>query len=93
MHSFSRTVFHFSTNITAPRNAPKKSEEAGEISNPDGDVISDTTPHVLDSFKSLRQSFLILDYEIRNCPDDFWNEKTENKLRYIAESELNKIST
>jgi hypothetical protein len=34
-----------------------------------------------------------LDYEIRNCPDDFRNERTENKLRDITESELHKIST
>jgi hypothetical protein len=77
----------------APRKVPKKSEEAGESSNLDGDVISDTTPHVVDSVKSWRQIFEILDYEIRNCPDDFGNEKTENKLRDIAESELHKIAT
>jgi hypothetical protein len=55
----------------APRKAPKKSEEAGESSNLDGDVISDTTPHAVDSVKSWRQIFETLDYEIRNCPDDF----------------------
>jgi hypothetical protein len=77
----------------APRKAPKKSEEAGESSNLDGDVISDTTPHVVDSIKSWRQIFDILEYELRNCPDDFGNEKTENKLRDIAESELHKIAT
>jgi hypothetical protein len=77
----------------APRKAPKKSEEAGEISNLDGDVISDTMSHVVDSVKSWRQIFETLDYEIRNFPDDFRNERTENKLRDIAESELHKIAT
>jgi hypothetical protein len=77
----------------APRKVPKKSEEAGGSSNPDGDVVSDTTPHVVDSIKSWRQIFESLDYEIRNCPDDFGNERTENKLRDIAESELHKIAT
>jgi hypothetical protein len=77
----------------APRKAPKKSEEAGGSSNPDGDVVSNTTPHVVDSIKYWRQIFESLDYEIRNCPDDFRNERTENKLRDIAESELHKTTT
>ena len=93
MHLFSATGFHFSTNIMAPRKVPKKSEEAGESSNPDGDVISDTTPHAMDSVKSWRQIFDTLDYEIRNCSDDFRNERTENKLRDIAEFEIHKIAT
>jgi hypothetical protein len=77
----------------APRKEPKKSEEAGGSSNLDGDVVSDTTPHVVDSIKSWRQIFESLDYEIRNCPDNFGNERTENKLRDIAEYELHKIAT
>ena len=77
----------------APRKVPKKSEEASESSNLDGDAISDTTPHVVDSVKSWRQIFETLDYEIQNCPDDFGNERTENKLRDIVESELHKIAT
>jgi hypothetical protein len=75
------------------RKEPKKSEEAGENSNPDEDVISDTMPDVVDSVKSWREIFETLDYEIRNCPDDFRNERTENKLRDIAESDLHKIAT
>ena len=42
------------------------------------------------------QIFEILEHEVRNCPDDFGNErtkKTENKLRYIVEVELHKIAT
>jgi hypothetical protein len=70
------------------RKAPKKSEEVGEISNPEGDVISDTMLHPIDSIKSWRQSFETLDYVIKNFLDDF-----ENKLRDMAESELHKIAT
>jgi hypothetical protein len=73
--------------------APKKIEEAGESSNLDGDVIYDTTPHVIDSVKSWRQIFENLDYEIRNCPKDFGDKRTANKIREIAESELHKIAT
>jgi hypothetical protein len=72
----------------APRKEPKKSEEAAEISIPEGDIISNTTPHAIDSIKSWRQIFEILDYEIKNFPDDF-----ENKLWDIAESKLHKVAT
>jgi hypothetical protein len=77
----------------APRKVPKKSEEASESSNLDGDVISDTTPHVVDSVKSWRQIFEILEYEVRSFPDNFGNKKTKNKLRDIADSKLHKIAT
>jgi hypothetical protein len=71
----------------APRKAPKKSEEAVESSSPEGDVISDTTLHAIDSIKSWRQIFEPLDYEIKNFPDD-----SENKLQDIAASELHKVA-
>jgi hypothetical protein len=76
----------------APIKAPKKSEEAGGSSNLYGDVVSDTTPHAMDSIKSWRQIFEILDYEIGNCLNNIRNERTKNKLRDIAESELHKIA-
>jgi hypothetical protein len=72
----------------APKKASKKSEENAESSSPKGDVISDTTPHAIDSIKSWRQIFENLDYEIKNFPHD-----VDNKLRDIAESELHKIAT
>ena len=72
----------------APRKAPKKSEEAVESSNLEGDVVSDTTPHAIDSIKLWRQIFETLDYEIKNFPDD-----SENKLWDIEESELHKVAT
>jgi hypothetical protein len=52
----------------------------------EGDVVADTTPHAIDSIKSWRQIFENLDYEIKNFSHDF-----ENKLRDIAESEIQKI--
>jgi hypothetical protein len=80
----------------APRKNLKKSDEAGEGSNPNSDVLSDTTPHVVDSVRSWMQIFEILEHEVMNCPDDFGDEKTDKtgtKLRVIAEAELHKIAT
>ena len=74
----------------------KQSDDAGEISNPNLDVLSDTTPHVVDSVRSWMQILEILEHEFRNFPDDFGNkrtDKTENKLRDIVEVELHKIAT
>ena len=39
------------------------------------------------------QIFEILEHEVRNCPNDFGNERTENKLRDIVEAKLHKIAT
>jgi hypothetical protein len=50
----------------APKKAPKKSEDTTEICSPEADIISDTTPHAIDSIKSWRQIYEILDYEIKN---------------------------
>ena len=72
----------------APKKGPKKSEDTAEISSPEGDVISNTTPHSIDSIKSWRQTYENLDYEMKNSPRNF-----ENHLRDIAESELHKITT
>jgi hypothetical protein len=71
----------------APKKEPKKSEDTAEICNPEGDVISETTPHVIDSIKSWRQIYEILDYEIKNSPND-----SKNHLRDIAESKIYKIA-
>jgi hypothetical protein len=70
-----------------PKKAPKKSEDTEEIRNPEGDIISDTTPHTIDSIKSWREIHELLDYEIENSPGD-----SENHLWDIAESELHKIA-
>jgi hypothetical protein len=65
----------------APKKAPKKNEDAQE-----GDIISDTTPHAIDSIKSWTQISELLEYEFENAHPD-----SENHFRDIAESELHKI--
>jgi hypothetical protein len=87
IHLSSVTGFHSNTKVMAPKKGPKKSEDTTEIFSPEGDVISDTMPHAIDSIKSWRQIYEILDYEIKNSPND-----SENHLRDIAESELHKIA-
>ena len=69
-----------------PKKESKKSEEAAESSILEGDVVSDTMSHAIDSIKSWRQIFENLDYEIKNFP-----HVSENKLQDIANSELHKI--
>jgi hypothetical protein len=65
----------------APKKAPKKSEDTQE-----GDIISDTTPHAIDSIKSWTQISEFLECELKNAHPD-----SENHYRDIAESELHKI--
>jgi hypothetical protein len=87
-HLSSMTGFHFNTKDMAPKKGSKKSEDTTEFSSPEGDVISDTTPHAIDSIKSWRQIYKNLDYEIKNSLND-----SENHLWDIAKSELHKIAT
>jgi hypothetical protein len=61
--------------------APKKSEYTEEMRNPEGDIISNTTSHAIDSIKSWTQISEFLDYKIKNSPTD-----SENHFRDIAES-------
>jgi hypothetical protein len=65
----------------APKKALKKNEDAQE-----GDIISDTTPHAIDSIKSWTQISELLEYELENA-----HPNSENHCRDIAESELHKI--
>jgi hypothetical protein len=72
----------------------KKTDAAGEVSNPNTDVLSDTTPRVIDTVKSWTQVFDILEHELINCPedsDDEVNETHATKLKDIAQSKLHKI--
>ena len=77
----------------APRKTQKKSDDAGERSNPNSNVIADTTPHDVDLVWSLMHIFEILEHDIRNCLDDIGNKRNEDKIRDIAEVELHKIAT
>ena len=67
----------------------KKTDAAGEGSNPNENVLSDTTPRAIDSVKSWTQVFEVLEHEIINCLEDFSDEVDdthEAKLIYIAQS-------
>ena len=57
-----------------PKKATKKNEEVAEVSSQDGDVVSDTIPHAINSIKSWRDIFKTLDYEIKNFPHDANNK-------------------
>jgi hypothetical protein len=68
---------------------------AGESINSNTNVLSDTSPRVIDTVKSWTQVFDILQHELINFPEDSGDEVTEThvtKLRDIAQSELHKIS-
>jgi hypothetical protein len=60
----------------APKKAPKKSEDTQE-----GDIISDTTPHAIDSIKSWTQISKLLEFEFKNSHID-----SDNHFWDIAES-------
>jgi hypothetical protein len=66
----------------APKKAPKKSEDIEE-----GDIISDTKPHAINSIKSWTQISEFLEYKIKNSTTD-----SENHFRDVAESVLHKIT-
>jgi hypothetical protein len=77
-----------------PRKMMKKPDAVGEGSNPNADVISDTTPRTIDTVKSWTQVFKVLEHEIINCPEYFGEEVDdthEANLIYISQSELHKI--
>jgi hypothetical protein len=68
----------------APRKDAKKLDASGDDSNPNADVLSDTTPRVADAIKTWKQVFDVLEHEIINCPDDSAEEDDESftaKLR------------
>ena len=67
-HLSAVTGFRSNTKNMAPKKGPKKSEDTTKISSPEGDVISDTTPHAIDSIKSWRQIYENLECEIKKFP-------------------------
>jgi hypothetical protein len=66
----------------APKKALKKSEVTQE-----GDIISDTTPHAINSIKSWTQISELLEIELKNSHTDF-----DNHFQDIGESELHKVA-
>jgi hypothetical protein len=75
--------------------APQKmAKEAGESMNPNTNVLSNTSPRVVDTVKTWTQVFDILQHNLINCPEDSGDKVTEThatNLRDIAQSELHKI--
>jgi hypothetical protein len=78
----------------APRKVVRKQDAWGGDSNPNTDVLSDTTLRVTDAIKSWKQVYDILEHEIINCLDDSAEEYDESfsaKLILVSQSELHKI--
>jgi hypothetical protein len=78
----------------SPHKAGKKQESSAEDSNPNMDILSDTTARITDAIKSWKQVYDILEHEILLCPDDSTEEDDETfsaKLRLVAQSELHRI--
>jgi len=65
----------------------KNIDAAGQNSNPNEKIMSDTTPRAIDTVKTWTWAFEILEHEIINYPEDS-GEKEDNsfttKLRRIA---------
>jgi hypothetical protein len=76
--------------------APWKTAKAsGESSNPNTNVLSDTSPRTIDAMQTWMQVFDILQYELINFPDDLGDEVTETqdmRFKYVSQSELHKIA-
>jgi hypothetical protein len=80
----------------APRKAGKKQDSLTEESNPNADILSDTTARLTDVIKSWKQVYDILEQEISLCSDDSVEEEDESfsaKLRHVAKSELHKVAS
>jgi hypothetical protein len=72
-----------------PRKDAKKLDASCDDSNPNVDVLSDTTLLVMNTIKSWKQVFDILENEIINCPEDSAEEDNESfsaKLKFVAQS-------
>jgi hypothetical protein len=73
----------------------KMVKAASESSSQNKDVLSNTSPRAVDTVKTWRHLFDIMQYELINCPEelDYEGAKTQAaKLKYIAQSELHKIA-
>jgi hypothetical protein len=77
-----------------PWKMEKNPNAIGEYSNPNADILSDTTLRATNTVKTWTQVFEILEREIINCPEDSSSKEDDSyaaKLRHIAQSELRKI--
>jgi hypothetical protein len=62
----------------SPHKAGKKQESSAEDSNPNMDILSDTTARITDAIKSWKQVYDILEHEILLCPDDLLKKMTKH---------------
>ena len=87
LHVFSS---HRRINFMASRKEGKSTED----SNPNTDILSDTTAQITNTIKTWKQVYNILEQKILLCPDDSTEEEDESfstKLRLVAQSELHKV--
>jgi hypothetical protein len=72
----------------------KNLDATGEYSNPNVDILFDTTPRATNIVKTWTHVLEILECEIIKCQDDFDEEEYESfttKIRHIAQSKLHTI--
>ena len=66
-----------------PRKAMKKQDALADDSNPNTDVLSDTTPRIMDTIKSWKKVYDILEHEIIIFPDNSAEEYDDSFLAKI----------
>ena len=79
-----------------PHKLGKKQDASIDDSNPNTDILSDTTSRITYAIKSWKKVYDILEHEISFFPDDSIEEEDEffkAKLRFVDQFELHKIVT
>jgi hypothetical protein len=77
------------------RKIANKLDAVGEDSNPNIDVLSYTTPQVLDSTKTWTYFFEVVEHEIIKFQEDSSKEDDKSyttKLRHVAQSKFHNIT-
>ena len=67
----------------------KKQDALADDSNPNKDILLDTTSRITDTIKSWKYVYDILEHEILLCSDDSMDEEDESfsrKIRLVAQS-------
>jgi hypothetical protein len=74
----------------------KKKDSLTYESNPNADILSNTTSRLTNVIKSWKQVYEILEQEISLCSNDSAEEGDKTflaKLRYVAKSELHRVAS
>jgi hypothetical protein len=77
-----------------PHKVAKKKYASADDSNPNTNVLSDTTSRITDSIKSWKKVYDILEHDILICLDDSAEEEDKFflvKLKLVQQSELHRI--